>query len=545
MALWRSRRTLNYLALVALTTAVFTVAYNLGMAIWEGRPQSLIRSLEVVFQSFTTTGYGQDAPWETFQMNVLVIAMQLAGIGLIVAAIQAFAVPLIRAAFEASPPTEAVAVENHVVVCGYTPRTEAFTTELASRDYEFVVVESDDETATELYESGIDVVHGDPESVDVLERAGTERATAVVADAADDENASIVLSAREVDGDVRIVTVVEDEELAAYHRIAGADEVLSPRQLLGQSLAERVPTAVTTAADERVELGEDLELVEVSITGRCELCGRSVAECRLQDRFGVTVVGAWLDGEFVSPVGPDLELDAGTRLLAAGDPDGVDDLRSTALSTVRELSPREVLIAGYGESGAAAVEAFADTSSAVTVLDVEDRPGVDVVGDARDPETLQEAGVEDADAVIVTVGDDTTAIFTTLIVRDLNPDVDVFVRAVQEEDVAKLYRAGADDVQSLATVSGRMLAATVFEDEAALGFDKQIRVVTTPAGELAGRTIVDADVRNETGATVLAIVRDDEVRTEFDPDTLELVVEDELVLAGTDESVSRFERQFV
>src|SRR6056297_3470646 len=91
-----SRRTTYYLALVFVTTLVFTGVYNVGMAVWEGRPQPLYRSLEVVIQSFTTTGYGEDAPWQTPQMNLLAILMQLAGIGLILTAVDIVAVPWLR-----------------------------------------------------------------------------------------------------------------------------------------------------------------------------------------------------------------------------------------------------------------------------------------------------------------------------------------------------------------------------------------------------------------------------------------------------------------
>jgi len=98
--------------------------------------------------------------------------------------------------------------------------------------------------------------------------------------------------------------------------------------------------------------------------------------------------------------------------------------------------------------------------------------------------------------VIVTLNDDTTAIFTTLIASDLNPDVDVIVRANEPESKGKLYRAGAAYVQSLATVSGRMLASTIYEDESVLAVGRQIDVVELPVGRLAGRTLADADVRS-------------------------------------------------
>ena len=38
-----------------------------------------------------------------------------------------------------------------------------------------------------------------------------------------------------------------------YHRLAGADTVLSPRRLLGESLARKVTTGVASDTDETVE----------------------------------------------------------------------------------------------------------------------------------------------------------------------------------------------------------------------------------------------------------------------------------------------------
>ena len=538
------RRTVYYLALVAAATVVLTLAYSAGMAVWEGRPQPLYRSLEVVVQSFTTTGYGEDAPWQTPQMNVLVILMQVTGIGLILTAVDVFAVPWLRKTLSPTAPATLPDRDDHVVVCAHTPRTDAFIAELEARDQPYVLVEADQGRAQRLHEDGYDVIHGDPESTDALERAGVGAARAVVADADDDANASIVLAALDVAPEVQVVTLVEDAELAQYHSVAGADAVLSPRQLLGESLAAELPTAVTTSVDEGVVIGDAFELVELTVEEGSELCRHTFGEARLRERFGVNVLGAWVGSEFEAPVDPDTDLGAGTRLLAAGDPDRLGELREATASTVRPLSPQRVIVAGHGDSGQAAHDALNGTSSDVTVLDTEEKPGVDVVGDARDPEVLGEAGIEEASALLLMVGDDTAATLSTLIAKELNPDVQVVVRANEEENIQKLYRAGADYVQSLATTSGRMLVSTVFEAEDVLSYSKQISVVRLPAAGLAGTTVADAEVRSRTGSTVVAVVRAGETVTDFDPATFELRECDEVIVAGTDESTTEFDRVF-
>ncbi|MFB6227590.1 MAG: TrkA family potassium uptake protein [Halobacteriales archaeon] len=538
------RRTVYYFALVVTTTLAFTVVYNTGMDVWESDPQPLYRSLEVVIQSFTTTGYGEDAGWQTPQMNGLVILMQFTGIGLILTAVDVFAVPWLRDALSPAAPESLPELEDHVIICGHTPRTDVLIGALETRDRSYVLLDPDAGVASDLHGEGYRVMQGDPESAAVLEKANIGSAIAVVADAADDTNASIALSATEANPDVRVVSLVEDATLVRYHRLAGTDAALSPRQLLGESLAEEVPTVVTTTAAEGVEIGDDFGLAEISIEPGSELADRPIMEARLRERFGVNVIGVWSDGEFRARIDPTESLDPGTRLLVAGSTDRVAEVREATAATVSDVSDQTVLIAGYGETGGAAYDALADTRADLTVLDIEASDQVDVVADARDPDGLRAAGIEDTSVLVLTVAEDTTAVFATLIARDLNPDLRIVVRANEEADVRKLYRAGADYVQSLATVSGRMLASRVLEGEDLIPYDTQVSVVRTSAPGLAGRTIADADVRSETGASVIAIIRDGETIPDFDPTTITIDPDDDVVIAGTDEDVTRFERRF-
>ena len=539
-----TRRTGFYFLLVIVTTLLFTVVYNTGLTLWEGRSQPLYRSLGVVIQSFTTTGYGEDAPWQTPQMNALMILMQFAGIGLILTAVDIFAVPWLRDTLSPTVPETTPDIEDHVVVCAYTPRTAAFITELDARDQPYVLVEPDIETASERYEDGYRVIHGDPESTDVLANARIGEAIAVVADGGDDTNASIALSARDAAPEIRVITLVSDAALRRYHLAAGVDTVLSPRQLLGESLAAQIPTTVTTEIESGIPIGDDFELIEIVVDDASEFAGRRFGEAGLREEFGITVIGAWFNGEFVTPVGPGDTLAAGARLLVAGEPKQVDELRAATAATVREFTTQRVLLAGYGDSGEAAAAALREAGGEVTVLDSTPGEAVDTVGDAREPEVLEAAGIETADALVVTVSDDTTAILATLIARELNPELEILVRANERAGVDKLYRAGADYVQSLAAISGRMLADTVFEDEEVLAYSKQVSVVRLPAGGLADTTLAAEAVRTETASTVIAVLRNGTTITDFDPRQFVFERGDDVVIAGTDDAIRAFEDRF-
>ena len=88
-----------------------------------------------------------------------------------------------------------------------------------------------------------------------------------------------------------------------------------------------------------------------------------------------------------------------------------------------------------------------------------------------------------------------------------------------------------------------MSASTVIEGRDVLSLNQQIEVVRSHVPRLTGRTIAEADVREATGCTVIAIERDDETVTEIGPDT-RIEPDDELVVVGTDGGIRAFEGRF-
>jgi Trk K+ transport system NAD-binding subunit len=388
------------------------------------------------------------------------------------------------------------------------------------------------------------VIHARPDTVAGLRAAGLPAARALVADATDEVDASIVLTAREVAEDARLVSVVEEPDRATYHELAGADEVLSPRPLLGTTLAQKVTVGVDVDAGAGGGLGDgDFEVAEMPVDRDSDLVGRTLAESRLRERAGVNVIGGWFDGTFMSPPDPGTRIDEGTVLLVAGRGTQLERLRSLVTTAVREPGAGRTVVVGTGEVGRVVVDRLDEAGVEHTAVDVHPGDAVDVVGDATEPATLREAGVPDASSVVLALPDDTAAEFATLVARDMAPDAMIAARAEQRESVRKMYHAGADYVLSLGSIAGRMIAAAVLEEETLVSTDTQVSVVEMPAPGLAGSTLVGADVRARTGCTVVAVERDGEAITELGAD-FRVEPGDDLVVAGTDADLNRFREQF-
>ncbi|MEF8797312.1 MAG: NAD-binding protein [Salinivenus sp.] len=538
------RRVGGAVGVVAVVLLTYALVYQWGMWIYEDQSVLFIQALQVVIEAVTTAGFGSHAPWASPQMNVMVLFMNLTGVLFVFLAVPLFAVPVLREAFEQRPP-ETFSGTDHIVLAPHTSRVEALIGELEAQGRPYVILEPSRERAKDLHVDEYPVVHGDPESVSGLERVDLRAASALVVDGRDEVDTSVILSARELSDEVRTIAVIEDEALESYHRMAGADHVLSPRQLLGKGLAGEIPFLLRMAEDTTIGIGEDLEVAELDVESGSPLCGQTIGELRLRERFGVDVIGAWFDGRFKSPIGPETTIDCRARLLVSGAPERIQALRREDSSTLQLRKRQRVIVVGYGRSGQAAVDVLSGTEARLTIIDAKDRPNVDIVGDARDPDVYEEANVEAADAIVIDLDDDTTTLFATLIARDANPEAHIVARANEKENERKIYRAGADYVQSLATISGRMMAATVLEEEKTLSFQTKIDVVRLQVGHLAGRTLAGADVRARTGCTVVAAVRDGNVITSLDPDEFVFREDDRLVVVGTDEGVRRFEERFL
>lgn len=547
------RRELDFLVAFVAIVAVYTVLYKLGMQHLDGRPRGWAHSFGVIIESMTSTGYGSDSPWRHWAMELFMPIVQLTGVVAIFAAIPVIILPLFERALSERAPRSIPELTDHVVLCEYTDHGETLVEELEAREVDYVIVESDADEADRLYEDGLSVVYGDPERTSTLRGVNLKEARALLADSGDEENASIVLAGREVDADVPIVSIVEDLENAVYHEYSGADRVISPERILGQSLADKVSTRVTSrfetvgdGADEgtSVPVGDAeaqgaFEIAELSIQRGSSMCTDSLASSGIREETGANVIGVWDGGTFESPADPDTVLTEGTVLLAAGRPEQLRALAALAEAPKRRHRSGDVVVVGLGEVGSTVVSELAGDDIDPCVVDRRDAPGVDVVGDASDTETLEAAGVADAETIVLSLDDDTSTIFTLLVARQLNPDAELVVRANDVGNVPKMYHAGADYVLALTTISGRMLASIVL-DEDVLTLDTQVALVRTPVPALTGQTLAEADVRARSGVTIVAVERDGTVLSSLEPD-FRLQSGDVVVVAGTDEDINSFQ----
>jgi voltage-gated potassium channel len=189
-----------------------------------------------------------------------------------------------------------------------------------------------------------------------------------------------------------------------------------------------------------------------------------------------------------------------------------------------------VVICGWGRVGREIGAALAEAGRSAVVIDADeaklgDAP-IPVQGDATEDEVLRQAGIERASALVAAADSDAANSFIVLSARALNPDLFVVARARSRPSIAKLERAGADRVVNPQSIGGSRMAAFVVRPHVAEFLDVVMHegnleflleeALVAPGSPLAGRSLRDGHIRDQTGALVLAI-RDEAGRFKTNP----------------------------
>ena len=537
----RNRLVAYYLVGLVVLVGTYAVVYNVALARLEGVDQPMVASFEFVLQTMTTTGYGQDSGlWSHPFMFVFVSFAQLSGIGLGFFTLRLIIIPLFTDA-EVNLDDRLTPKRDHVVICEYRRDSAVLLDELEELEIDYVLVSSDEENAKELSDAGYSAIHGSPQDREAFERASIDTARTVITDAGD-ANVDTILTVRSIDSDIEIVALTNDSDQKRVLRDAGADSVLSPHAVLGRRLAEKAVSSFSTELTDTVELGGELEIAEVPIQPGNRLVGTTVRESNIREATGANIVGAWIDGELQLPPEPDAVIRSNTVLVLSGDRAALEAFGDFTRPVRTFRRHDRLVIAGHGEVGQAAHAVADDAGLAVTTVDIADGEGVDVVGDAGDEATLHAAEIDDAGAVVVAVPDDSTALLTTVLAQSLNDDLEILTRVTATDATRKALSAGADYVLSVPRVSARMVAREL-RDEDVVAPASQIRLLRTPATPLAGATLADSEIYEQTGCRVIAVEDDSGFTSTVDPHRT-FTGDERIVLVGTDEAVRQFRKRF-
>lgn len=543
-----------YLAFMGLITLAFAALFH-AIMVHEGQDHSWFTGLYWTLTVMTTLGFGDITFRSDLGRLFSVIVMLTGNILLLIVLPFAFIRFLLAPWLETqvrfrAPRAVAEEVTGHVVACRWDAVAASLGEKLRAFGVPFFVLEPDPARAALLLGEGVPVITGDPEARTTWAAVRAGSARAIVANLDDPANTNVTLTVREESADVAVLSLANRNESVDLLELAGATRVLPLGRELGEQLARRAASRFGAV----FHLGtiDDLQVVEIAVDGT-SLVGRSLKELDLRRRTGITVVGAWERGRLV-PAAADLVPRSHGVLVAVGTPAQVEALEGMLDAedgAAGDEGGAVVLVIGGGRVGCAATSALLAEGAGVRIIE-QDRDVVAelqrfgwhvVAGNAAERRVLDEAGLDQAAAVVVTTNDDAMNVYLSIYLRRLRPEVRIAARVTHEKNQEALWRAGADFVASQASLGKEALFAALEERELIfLGEGVDFFHVKVPPS-LAGKTLGASSVGARTGLQIVAIRH--EGHAEPSPGVGSVLQEgDELLVVGTSAQRSAFAREF-
>lgn len=213
---------------------------------------------------------------------------------------------------------------GHVIICGYGRNGRQAAHVLKKHDRRFVVIEQKKEIIEAINHRYSElVIDGDATQDDVLEKAGIERASALITTLPTDaDNLFIVLSARALNSKLTIISRASDDNSDKKLKTAGADNVIMPDKIGGAHMASLVlkPDVIEFIDHITGQGGPDINLEEITFDNLPQhLRNKTIRDLEIRNKSGANIVGFKKgNGEYIINPDPDTQLIPDGKLFVLG-----------------------------------------------------------------------------------------------------------------------------------------------------------------------------------------------------------------------------------
>jgi len=318
------------LLLLGLVIAVGVLGYMLISG------YSFVDALYMTVITISTVGFGEIEPLNDQEklFTVFLIATSIVSFGYVVSAFTEYIVSgqLFQQLKLKKVQKKIEQLEGHTIICGFGRNGNQAMLKLQNYKQEFVIVEKDEEIINKADQKGLFNVQGDATTDEILKRAGIERASNLItALPSDADNLFVVLTARQLNRNCKIISRASNETSYDKLKIAGADNVIMPDKLGGDHMASLVvtPDVIEFVGRLTIEGETTANLEEISVNDLPEkYLQKTILDLDLRKQTGCTVIGFKApDGNYIINPEASLELERDSQLIVLGRPEQILKLR--------------------------------------------------------------------------------------------------------------------------------------------------------------------------------------------------------------------------
>ena len=225
-------------------------------------------------------------------------------------------------------------LSNHIIICGFGRNGKQAAKKLIMHKRSFVVIESNKELIEKHQNDTILFVWGNANEDEVLQLAGVDRAECLIsALPSDSDNVFVVLSARQMNTNIRIISRASNESSYSKLKLAGANNVILPDKIGGDHMASLV------VVPDLLEFIDNLSIIGNGSINIEEIAAeelydtseiKTIQDLQLRKNTGCSVIGYKSEsGEYVINPEASQKLAPKSKVIVLGRPEQIQNLNFT------------------------------------------------------------------------------------------------------------------------------------------------------------------------------------------------------------------------
>ena len=225
-------------------------------------------------------------------------------------------------------------LSNHVIICGFGRNGKQAAKKLLMHKRSFVVIESNKELIEKHQNDKILFVWGNANEDEVLQLAGIEHAECLISALPNDsDNVFVVLSARQMNSKMRIISRASNESSNSKLKLAGANNVILPDNIGGDHMASLVvvPDLLEFVDNLSIVGSSSINIEEIAVEKLYDTSTvKTIQDLQLRKNTGCSVIGYKSEsGEYVINPEASQKLAPNSKVIVLGRPEQIQNLNST------------------------------------------------------------------------------------------------------------------------------------------------------------------------------------------------------------------------
>jgi len=297
---------------------------------------SFLNALYMTVITVSTVGFGEIAPLNDQEklFTIFLITISIISFGYTVSALTEYIISgqLFQHLKLKKVQKKIEKLNGHTIICGFGRNGKQAMIKLQNYKKDFVIIEQSEDIINAIDLRGFLNVKGDATTDEALIKSGIERAdNLITALPSDADNLFVVLSARQLNANCRIISRASNESSYSKLKIAGANNVIMPDKLGGDHMASLVatPDVIEFVGRLTIEGEATANLEEISVNDLpTEYLNKTILDLDLRRKTGCNVIGFKTpNNNYIINPESSVKLQKDSHLIVLGRPEQISELR--------------------------------------------------------------------------------------------------------------------------------------------------------------------------------------------------------------------------